>query len=91
MSFLFSPLFSLRATTRVVPIRRNIGIDRACTPIYIGLFSFSFLIPFWLTKTGRCGFLTAPVPKKGAKSYNFLKLNDPTIYIKEIAKKKIVC
>ena len=32
------------------------------------VFSFPFLIRFWLT---------APVPKKGAKPYNFLKLNDP--------------
>ena len=30
----------------------------------VGLFSFPFLVRFWLTRTGRCGFLTAPVPKK---------------------------
>ena len=44
----------------------------------LGLFSFPFLIRFWLTSTGRRGFLTAPDPRKRpAKPDNFLKLNDP--------------
>ena len=47
------------------------------------LRAIQFLGWFWIPRTGRSGFLTAPDPPK---LNNFLKLNDPKIRLTSVDK-----